>query len=185
MWIPCYYAPEADGTIVSPTDISLSHKKQYSGYTYQCDLDHMKGSVKFIHRNGLDHAYFDMIMENGLWYAYEIYNGHNISQKRSYEVVRRLSKAAEYELWHQRLGHPGQKVMEMIHKKVHGVPKIRGNAFYRCASCCHGNLCERHVGESRKTMQDKDLNQNKNTIPLTDKGKHFAMDFGFVRGSEF
>ena len=34
-------------------------------------------------------------------------------------------------------------------------------------------------------MQDQDLNQNKNTIPLTDKGKHFAMDFGFVRGSEF
>ena len=90
----------------------------------------MKGIVKFIHRNGLDHAYFDMIMENGLWYAYEIYNGQNISQKRSYEVVRRLSKAAEYELWHQRLGHPGQKVMEMIHKKVKGVPKLRGNAFY-------------------------------------------------------
>ena len=66
-----------------------------------------------------------------------------------------------------------------------GVPKLRGNAFYRCASCCHGKLCERHVGESRKTMQDQDLNQNKNTIPLTDKGKHFAMDFGFVRGSEF
>ena len=39
LWIPCYYAPEADGTIISPTDIALTHKKQYSGYTYECDID--------------------------------------------------------------------------------------------------------------------------------------------------
>ena len=45
--------------------------KQYSGYTYQCDIDNMNENVKLIHRNSLDHAYFDMIIENGLWYAYE------------------------------------------------------------------------------------------------------------------
>ena len=31
----------------------------------------MKVLVKFIHRNGLDHVYFDMIMENDLWYSHE------------------------------------------------------------------------------------------------------------------
>ena len=46
--------------------------------------------------------------------------------------------------------------MEMIHKKVKGVPKLKGNAFYRCASCCQGKICERHVGESQKTKQDQD-----------------------------
>ena len=65
----------------------------------------MKGSVKFIHRNDLDHAYFDMIMENGLWYSHETHKGQTSvtlgkPKKRPYEVVRRLSKVAEYELWH-------------------------------------------------------------------------------------
>ena len=32
--ITCYYALEADGSIVYPTDIVISHRKQYSGYTY-------------------------------------------------------------------------------------------------------------------------------------------------------
>ena len=77
-----------------------------------------------------------MTMENGLWYSYEMQQGQENPREQPYKVVRRLSKAAEYELWHQRLGHPGQKVMEMIHKKVKGVPKLKGNAFYRCASCC-------------------------------------------------
>ena len=60
-----------------------------------------------------------MIMENGLWYVYENQNGQTsvtlkTPKKRSYEVVRRLSKAAEYELWHQQLRHPGHMVMDII-----------------------------------------------------------------------
>ena len=66
----------------------------------------MKGLIKFIHINGLDHAYFDMIMENGLWYSYKIQQGQENPWERSYEVLRRLSKAAEYKLWQQRLGYP-------------------------------------------------------------------------------
>ena len=98
----------------------------------------MTRSVKFFYKNGLDHAYFDMKMKNGLWYAYEKHydqNQKNSTQqnKRPYEVVRRLSKAVEYELWHQRLGHPGQKVIDIIHNKVKGVPKLKGNVFYKCA----------------------------------------------------
>ena len=68
--------------------------------------------------------------------------------------------------------------MDMIHTKVKGVPKLKGNAFYKCASCCHGKFCERHVGESRKMVQDQDQDQNKKEISVADKGKHFAMDFG-------
>ena len=65
----------------------------------------MIGSVKFIHRNGLDHAYFEMKMENGLLYSYEKHYDQNqeISKhrnKRPYEVARRLSKAADYNLWY-------------------------------------------------------------------------------------
>ena len=71
-------------------------------------MDHMKLIVNFIHRNSLDHAYFDMIIDNGLWYAYDTHNGQKNLQKRSYEVVRILIKEAEYGLWQQRLLHPGK-----------------------------------------------------------------------------
>ena len=52
-----------------------------------------------------------------------------------------LSDAARYELWHQRLAHCGTWAMENAHKHVIGVPKLRGNLFYKCASCMHGKLC--------------------------------------------
>ena len=112
IWILWYYAPETYGTIVSPTELAISHRKEYSGHTYQCDIDRITGSVKFIHRNGLDHAYFEMKMESRLWYAYEKHYDQKLEKfkhqnKRPYEVVHRLSKVAEYELWHQRLEHPG------------------------------------------------------------------------------
>ena len=34
-------------------------------------------------------------------------------------------------------------------------------------------------------VEDQDQDQNKKDISIADKGKHFAMDFVFVRGSEF
>ena len=57
-----------------------------------------------------------------------------------------LSDAALWELWHQRLAHPGTQVMEQAHKDVDGVPKLRGNAFYRCPSCMSGKLCTKLPG---------------------------------------
>ena len=62
-------------------------------------------------------------------------------------------------------------------------PKLKSYAFYKCASCYHGKLCERYVGESYKTKHDQ--KPSKQQITMSDKGKHFVMDFGFVRGSEF
>eukprot|EP00979_Chaetoceros_neogracilis_P010918 scaffold2615_cov146-Chaetoceros_neogracile.AAC.1 len=54
--------------------------------------------------------------------------------------VNRLSDAAKFELWHQRLGHTGTRKLEEAHKCVTGVPKLRGNAFYKCPSCMSFSL---------------------------------------------
>ena len=64
---------------------------------------------------------------------------------------------------------PRTQVMYMIHTKLKGVPKLKGNAFYKFASCCDGKLCERHVGEYRKMVQDQDQDQNKKNISVDDK----------------
>ena len=55
-----------------------------------------------------------------------------------------LSDAAKFELWHQRLGHIGKSKLELTHKHCDGVPKLRGNAFYKCPACMAGKLCTKN-----------------------------------------
>ena len=149
----------------------------------------MKGFLNFIHRNGLDNSRFYMFMENILWYSQEWYQEvpvhmeQRIRSKR-WEVVRKLSKVVEYELWHQRLGHPGKRVMSQIHKSVKGDPKLKGNYFYKCASYFYWKLCERNTDEkySRVLCNEEDESVS---YPPDQKGKHFSMDLEFVRGSDF
>ena len=71
LWIPCYYSPDVEDTIISPSDVALSYKHLYSGYTCSHDTDTGTGHIKYINRNGLDHATFKIYMENGLWFSEE------------------------------------------------------------------------------------------------------------------
>ena len=114
--------------------------------------------------------------------------------------INRLSDAALWELWHQRLAHPGTQVMEQAHKDVDGVPKLRGNAFYRCPSCMSGKLCTKlpgyhhTVGTTRNGQcphasepLPNEIEDLIDSVYLQDAmpGQHFHVDFGFVRGSDF
>lgn len=85
-----------------------------------------------------------------------------------------MSITAEYELWHQRLGHAGDKVMANIHKCVDGVPNLQPHKhpFHKCQCCMKGKI--------------KAAPKNKSTATKTTRrGQQFHMDFGFVRGSAF
>ena len=90
--------------------------------------------------------------------------------------------------------------MEQAHKDVDGVPKLRGNAFYRCPSCMSGKLCTKlpgyhhTVGSTRNghcphtpEPSPDEVEDLINSVYLKDAmpGKHFHVDFGFVRGSDF
>jgi hypothetical protein len=112
--------------------------------------------------------------------------------------LNRLSNAAKFELWHQRLGHPGLSTMQNIHKHAKGITALKGNSFYRCPSCMSGKLCTKvPIGKKNRnnklgasitttpstTLQDK-TNDNIH-IPESLPGQHFHMDFGFVRGAEY
>ena len=85
-----------------------------------------------------------------------------------------MSSRAEYELWHQRMGHAGERVMQNLHKCVDGVPNLSSNkhSFHKCECCMRGKV---KAAPKRKTTH----------VTTTARGQMFHMDFGFVRGSSF
>ena len=157
---------------------------------------------------------FPLYLQNDLWYHTDLKVDRTANHLISPELrVNRLSDAAQFELWHQRLAHCGSGVLEEIHKHVDGVPKLRGNAFYKCPSCMSGKLCTknpRHSPNLGLTMNkqpssdpSKNLSNNWEGIsfdesnddwedymdelhlPQAQQGMHFHASFGFVRGSTF
>ena len=196
--VKAYYSEEVDGTIISPTTIVTQLRDKFSGWMQFADCDSKTGDIQLIGKNGTDNVTLPIISNNDLWYHAE----DSLSQINNHQPkINRLSNAAKYELWHQRLGHAGSTIMESIHKHVEGVPKLKGNSFYRCPSCMSGKLCtKRPMG--KKPLNNK-LGSNKpKALPTTDppitphlvdnlliksaqSGQHFHMDFGFVRGSGY
>ena len=137
--IKTYYSPDLVETIISPTDVALTQNKKYQGFTINVSVIKGTGTIKFINIDGICHDFFPIQMYNGLWYSLDrrtpqksARSQHN---KRINATINRLTIAAQYELWHQRLGHPGESTMKGIHKLVKGIPKLKGNAFHRCLSC--------------------------------------------------
>jgi deoxyuridine 5'-triphosphate nucleotidohydrolase len=181
--IRCYYCEHTSGTIISPTDVNAQYTDRYSGWVMTTNLDKQTGTFQLTARDGVNHLRFPAYCENNLWYHYldQITNdeydriGHNIRA-----VVKTLSNGASYELWHNRLGHPGPKVMEVLHKHVDGVPKLKKNKFYSCAACMSSKFRKTHIGTTKRSPVPDDKPQ-----PKIEKGQHLSMDFGFVRGSDW
>ena len=105
--VPCYYTADVHGTIISPTDMTVYHKNIYSGWNMCTDIDKGIGEFKLIARDGLSHATFPAYSQNNLWYHY-LTKPEALSGDRP--RIMTLTDAAEHELWHHRLGYPGQKV---------------------------------------------------------------------------
>lgn len=74
-------------------------------------------------------------------------------------TVNRLLDAAKWELWHQRLVHPGSRVMEQQHKHADGISALRGNAFYRCPSCMPNKLCTKGPGKHKNLGASSQKNE--------------------------
>jgi hypothetical protein len=146
------------------------------------DHDSKTGLFKLLSRDGINHLEFTSYSENNLWFHYldqvtakEYSNLGNTAKA----IVKTLSTSANYELWHNRLGHPGERVMSEIHKHVSGVPKLKRNKFYSCSSCLSAKFRKSHIGPKKKMSKTP-----------TDKkpceiGQHLHADFGFVRGSDW
>ena len=184
-----YYSAEVDGTIISPTAMVQQNIASYNAWLKYCDCDNKEGTLKLVGRNNVPTLSFKIYCHNDLWYHDQTSVGDTSSP-----TIKHLSNAATYELWHQRTAHAGTNTLETLHKHVLGVPALKGNAFYRCPSCMSGKLCtKRSIGKPTTSKGATSQQQNQKLTPSTKAttetnmlpGQHFAMDFGFVRGSDY
>jgi hypothetical protein len=184
-----YYSAEVDGTIISPTAMVQQHITSYTAWLKYCDCDEKEGTLKLVGRNDNPTLSFKIHCHNDLWYHDPSSVGDTTTPS-----IKHLSNAASYELWHQRTAHAGTNTLETLHKHVIGVPALKGNAFYRCPSCMSGKLCtKRSIGKPTTskgaTTQQSQPKEVSKPIQTTGTkilpGQHFAMDFGFVRSSDY
>jgi hypothetical protein len=143
MLVQCYYCSEAADTIVSPDDVIITHIDQYYAWGKYCNIDTSYGHIEFHHRDGTPPVQYHLYRKNGLWY----HDGNTASTSDYYHStlhIKCLTTQANYELYHQRLGHPGECIMSQIHHHILNVPPLKGNHFYKCALCIHGKAKQRN-----------------------------------------
>jgi hypothetical protein len=104
-------------------------------------------------------------------------------------TIHHLTQPAQYELYHQCFGHPGERAMSELHKYIDDVPQLKGNAFYKCSSCMHAKCKQRPHKITQETGITKQLeNTNSTEQPQsisTHNGRSFYMDFGFMKGTGY
>ena len=180
--VRCLFCPEASGTILSPSDINAQYSDRYSGWTMVTNYDSKLGTFQLEARDGVNHLQFSSYSENNLWFHYldQVTNDeYSKIGTRTSAIVKKLSTGAAYELWHNRLGHPGKNIMKTIHKHVIGVPHLKANKFYSCAACMSSKLRKTHIGPTKMTRKEATPKDE------CESGQHLHADFGFVRGSDW
>ena len=175
IWAKTCFCPDVDETIVSPTNITLSQQNNFSAWSQYSGIIAGKGNLTFYTKSGICQAKLFLFMTNGLWYSAQQTNDIQTWLSRHIlPTLRNISAKAEYELWYQRLGHAGERVLQNIHKCVDGVPNLYALKyhFHKCECCMHGKV--------------KSAPKQKPTHIVTPaRGQMFNVDFGFVRGSTY
>jgi hypothetical protein len=145
LYIPTFYSPDAAETIISPTDVVLSHNHIFCAWAQFSHCTTGQGHVTFYRTEGTNHTTYPLTMRNGLWYhdapAPQPPHGTDppgtSSSPTTHLVISRLNARCLFELWHHRLIHCCIQTLYKAHKHIKGVPKLKGNPFFRCASCLH------------------------------------------------
>ena len=194
-----YYSPDIDGTIISPTAIVREFNDRFTGFSKVCDCSKKQGYLSFnTHDANAQQAIIPLTSKNDLWYHSFSTSHTPHSNLDTTKSINRLSQAANYELWHQRLCHPGQTIMDTIHKHADNVPKLKGNSFWKCPSCMQGKCTKSYHTKQCKpkqkskfkkvTLQDllyQDPEKDDIYLPKALPGQHFHCDFGFMRSKNF
>ena len=190
--VRCLYCSEADGTIISPNDVCVQHRKRFRAYNFFAIVNNGGyGHIELLNQELQPELKFLMTMPNNLWYhALQTpcqLETTRAAGRRHDAIVRSLSSRASYELWHHRLGHPSQHIMENIYKYVDGVPRLKHNDLWKCSSCAQGKLKKSHIGVSPKPQKHvKPLKPPPHPPPQErhlSPGQALHMDYGFVRSS--
>jgi len=182
LYVKCYFCPEVAETIISPTDIVNNHINDLKAWGQHCDLDTHTGWIKLYPRvHSLPPIVYTLHNSNNLWYHEGITHREDYNPPQPQPRIRRLNAPAQYELYHQRLGHPGERIMSIAHLHIEQLPQLRGVPFYKCASCAHAKLrrCHHESGNHNTT------HPNANTPETQHCGQRFSIGFGFMKGSGY
>jgi len=189
LYVKCYCCPEVAETIISPTDIVNNHINDLKAWGQHCDLDTNKGWIKLYPRvESLPPIVYTLHNSNNLWYHEGATHRKDYISPQPQPRIRRLTAPAQYELYHQRLGHPGERILSIAHLHINQIPQLRGVPFYKCASCAHAKLRRQHHESSVPTADTKTHNtpQPNNPISVTQHcGQRFSIDFGFMKGTGY
>jgi hypothetical protein len=176
LYATCLFSENAEGTILSPTAVAKQYDKFYHAWTVHADISNNTGYLQFLHNDGLNHAKMRMYCEDGLWYHYM----HTNMKEEINPTVRKLSTRSEFELWHQRLGHPNTTVLCKMHKYARGIPTLKAPDFYKCTSCSLCKIRKDLSTSTKATLSKVIVPEEKFHV-----GQHLHVDFGFLRGSAF
>jgi len=207
--IKCYYSTQAPETIVSPSDVVMDHLLKFHTWTQHADFNSEEGHIEFTNKDNGSQISFPLQLKNGLWYYIhdDTTDYSPTKHPQSQPIVHRLTTASLYELIHARLGHPGERVMQNIHKHTVGIPKLKKPPLFRCGACSLVNATKRAISQKEVSealhQSDKHTTDNESTTmtspnivdinndnktPQDDSllpGQTFQADMGFVRGTKY
>ena len=127
--VACYYSPQIDGTIISPQAICKEFNNRFSGWIKFCKLDTRMGHIYFSPRDGKRPLRLGIYEQADLWY-HDFNDEPTTSTVRRQKRINKLNSAAEWELWHQRLGHSSPRVMAQMHKHALGIPNLKHRSLH-------------------------------------------------------
>ena len=191
--IRCFHSDQCDGTLISPNDVCIQHRKKFEGYATHCNVNGTgSGWIDLNCWNG-ETIRFNMHMNNGLWFHHMETNINHVpvpqnhDRKRQLKSIARAAKAhtdqTDFNLWHNRIGHPGIDIMENIHKHANGIPRMKQDKMWKCASCMKGKFKKQHIGEKIRKKPPERVKAPRDRILKPGQGLH--MDYGFVRGKKW
>ena len=185
--VPILFSEEVEGTIVSPTTVVQHHRADYEGFNIVANCDKGEGTLKLINRDSSQSISYHMTLRNGLWFhEYDFTSAPKAT-------VNRLNDACRSNLWHGRLAHAGEGVMDEIHKHVIGIDRpLKRNPLNKCGSCLPSKMNKtphkRTTKYKRKTknvepklapqiMSINDPDNPDDCVHQGVAGQHFHMDF--------
>jgi len=107
--IKMLYSPAATGTIISPT--AVVRQLGLKGFSKWCNVDDNTGYVKIFSRSGTVMTIPLLGMNDNWYHASNLTPPHSPVMSVNSAEIHRLSDAASYELWHQRLAHCDSSVL--------------------------------------------------------------------------
>ena len=177
--IVMYLSTNCSGTIISPNAV-VRDNNGFTSWTQTSHLDTGTAKIQFYHRTDFNkNKTLLMHMQNDLWFLNQSYQQMiQAAQKCKMCIlhddpiispffIHKLDRSTKYEIWHQRLMHPGHSVMDSIDKCTSGIPKLHRHPLHKCRLCHEMNI-------TKTTSKDKP------TFEIKRFAEQFQMDFGFM-----